>query len=458
MGRVFVAGVGMTAFVKPRNKIPYEEMGLEAGTKALLDAGITYDEVQFAAAGYCYGDSTSGQRVLYQLGMTSIPIVNVNNNCSTGSTALYLARQMVESGSVDCAMAIGWEKMEPGRLGKDVKWPTHTPPLGKALEMMSEVCGSTSAPINCQLFANAAEDYRKKYGGSSDDYAKIAEINHRHSANNPYSQFRDVYTLDQIKASPHYHCGVTKLQCCPTSDGAGAVIVVSEKFLQTHKYLENQIIEIAAQAMATDSVELYSRSPLQIAGYDMTKRAAEQVYKKSGISPKQVQVVELHDCFSANEFISVDALGLCDPGKASELVRNGDITYGGKYVVNPSGGLISKGHPLGATGLAQCSELVWQLRGWTDKRRVPNVRYALQHNVGLGGAVVVTLYKRPDDSIAPQSLSELPKVDGRSRLGYNPADECRSVTMNDIRRVQARASTDYIIKDTAVFKAQQSHM
>ena len=191
---------------------------------------------------------------------------------------------------------------------------------------------------------------------------------------------------------------LTKLQCCPTSDGAGAAILASEAFVKKHG-LQDQAVEILGMAMTTDYASSFDeKSDIKLVGYDMTKKAAQKVYEQSGQGPENVDVVELHDCFSANEMITYEALGLCPEGKAGEFVDSGAQTYGGQVVVNPSGGLISKGHPLGATGLAQCSELNWQLRGQADKRQVDGAKLALQHNLGLGGAAVVTMYRKAEFS------------------------------------------------------------
>jgi acetyl-CoA acetyltransferase len=216
-----------------------------------------------------------------------------------------------------------------------------------------------------------------------------------HSVNNPYSQFRDEYTLEQIKEAPVVYSPLTKLQCCPTSDGAGAAVVCSESFVREHG-LEGQAVEIAGMTMVTDLGSTFDeKSSIKLIGYDMTATAAARVYEQAGVGPLDVDVIELHDCFSANELVTYEALGLCPEGKAGELIDSGAVTYGGEWVVNPSGGLISKGHPLGATGLAQCAELNWQLRGQADARQVAGAKVALQHNLGLGGAAVVTIYKAP---------------------------------------------------------------
>ncbi|XP_018569411.1 non-specific lipid-transfer protein [Anoplophora glabripennis] len=392
MGRVFVIGVGMTKFEKPGKRTDdYPQWGKQAITAALTDANIHMSEVELATAGYVYGDSTSGQRVIYEVGMTGIPIFNVNNNCSTGSSALMLAKELVESGKYNCALALGFEKMERGSLSS--KFMDRSNPMEKHIEAMSNLADIDGSPITAQMFGNAAIEHMKRYGTKAEHFAKIAYKNHKHSINNPYSQFQDEYTLDQILKSPKIYGPLTKLQCCPTSDGAAAAILASETFVRRHG-LERQAVEILAMEMVTDLPSTFlDNSHMKIVGYDMSKTAAERVFRKTNKDPSDVQVVELHDCFSANELITYEALGLCPPGRAGEFIDRGDNTYGGKFVVNPSGGLISKGHPLGATGLAQCSELCWQLRGEAERRQVANAKLALQHNIGLGGAVVVALYQ-----------------------------------------------------------------
>ncbi|XP_030759101.1 non-specific lipid-transfer protein [Sitophilus oryzae] len=392
MVRVFVVGVGMTKFDKPGTKPgDYPDWGKEAILGALKDSGVRIEEVELATAGFVYGDSTSGQRVIYEVGMTGIPIFNVNNNCSTGSSALLLAKELVECGKCQCALAVGFEKMQRGSLGS--VFQDRANPMEKHVEIMSEIADIDASPITAQMFGNAGIEHMKKYGTKPEHFAKVAYKNHKHSVNNPLSQFRDEYSLEQILKSPKVYGPLTKLQCCPTSDGAAAAIIVSEAFVRAHK-LESKAVEILGMEMATDLPSTFKeKSSLKLVGYDMTKLAADRLYKKTNKSPRDIQVVELHDCFSANELLTYEALGLCPPGKAGEFIDRGDNTYGGKYVVNPSGGLISKGHPLGATGLAQCAELSWQLRGEAGPRQVPNAKVALQHNIGLGGAVVVALYQ-----------------------------------------------------------------
>jgi sterol carrier protein 2 len=391
--KVFVVGVGMTKFEKPGSRQwDYPDMAEEAGKKALADAGIAYSEVEQAVAGYCYGDSTCGERAVYTLGLTGIPIYNVNNNCSTGSTALFMAKQFVQGGLAECVLAIGFEKMEKGSLG--IKYTDRTNPMDKHAKLMIETRGFAKAPAAAQFFGNAGREHMERYGTTPEHFAKIGWKNHKHSVNNPYSQFQDEYSLADILAAPMVYEPLTKLQCCPTSDGSGAAILASEAFVRKHG-LQGKAIEIIGQAMTTDYESSFSeRSAIKLVGFDMTKRAAQKVYEQAGIGPENVDVVELHDCFSCNEMITYEGLGLCPEGKGGAFVDSGANTYGGQVVVNPSGGLISKGHPLGATGLAQCAELCWQLRGEAEKRQVPGAKIALQHNLGLGGAAVVTAYRK----------------------------------------------------------------
>lgn len=389
--KVNVIGVGMTKFSKPGSSPEYYEMAKEAGVKALADAGVAYGDVQQAYVGYVYGDSTCGQRAVYELGLTGIPVVNVNNNCSTGSTALWLARQAIEGGMAECVLALGFEKMEKGALG--AKYNDREPPLGKFAQVMNDLQGMNQAPPAAQMFGGAGREYRFQHGTKKETFGKISEKARTHASNNPYALFNQKMSLAEIMASEEVFDPLTRFQCCPPTCGAGAAILCSDEFAKKHK-IKNPVY-IAAQAMTTDYPTTFEpQSMIKMVGFDMTKNAAKQVYEQAGIGPKDINVVELHDCFTANELLTYEALGLCNEGEAEKFIWDGDNTYGGKYVTNPSGGLLSKGHPLGATGLAQCTELVWQLRGQADKRQVEGARIALQHNLGLGGACVVTMYRK----------------------------------------------------------------
>ena len=395
MGRkVFVVGVGMTKFEKPFSKDwDYPQMAKEAGTRALEDAGIAYDKIEQVAVGYCYGDSTAGQRAVYEIGLSGVPIYNVNNNCATGSTALFMAKQLVEGDLADCTLALGFEKMEKGSLG--IKYTDRANPMEWHAKLMIEERGyEPKAPAAPQMFGNAGREHMEKYGTTKEQFAKIGWKNHKHSVNNPYSQFQDEYSLEDILNARMVYEPLTKLQCCPTSDGAGAAILCSEDFVAEHG-LEDKAVEILGMAMATDMPSSFEeKSCIKMVGQDLTRNAAHQAYEQSGLGPEDVDVIELHDCFSCNELLTYEGLGLCEEGQGGELIDSGAVTYGGKWVVNPSGGLISKGHPLGATGLAQCAELNWQVRGEADKRQVEGASVGLQHNLGLGGAAIVAMYRK----------------------------------------------------------------
>ncbi len=381
----------MIPFTKPGKSENYNVMGETAARAALDDAGIDYSLVQQAYAGYVYGDSTAGQAAIYGLGLTGIPVINVNNNCATGSSALFLARQAVASGAVECALAVGFEQMKPGALKR--VWDDRPAPMFRFDDLMTEIQGVHDAPRAAQMFGGAGLSHMEKYGTKPETFAKISVKARKHAANNPNAVFRDLLTEEQVLESPHIFGPLTRYQCCPPTCGAAAAVVCSEEFARKHGLAADVVIE--AQALTTDTPSTFEdRDMMKVVGYDMTAAAAAQVYEAAGIGPEDVQVVELHDCFSANELITYEGLGLTPEGTAEKFILDGDNTYGGRVVTNPSGGLLSKGHPLGATGLAQCAELVWQLRGQAGKRQVEGARIGLQHNLGLGGACVVSIFKK----------------------------------------------------------------
>lgn len=389
---VFVAGVGMIPFAKPGANQSYDVMGAQAIRVALQDAQLDYHEVQQVYAGYVYGDSCSGQRAAYAVGMSGVPVFNVNNNCSTGSTALFLARQAVASGSVDCALAVGFEQMKPGALGSI--FDDRPTPFDRFEEEADALLQVEGVPLALRYFGGAGLAHMQQYGTQLSTFAKIRAKASRHAANNPLALFRQILTEEDVLNAPVMWSGVmTRLMACPPTCGGAAAIVCSEEFAQRHGL--NRSVRIKAQAMTTDKSSTFDAHDMrQLVGVDMTRDAARQVYEQAGVGPQDIQVVELHDCFAHNELLTYEALDLCADGGAEKFVLDGDNTYGGRFVTNPSGGLLSKGHPLGATGLAQCTELVQQLRGNADKRQVAGARLALQHNLGLGGACVVTLYER----------------------------------------------------------------
>jgi acetyl-CoA acyltransferase len=394
--KAYIVGVGMTRFEKPESRDwQYWDMAKEAGSAALADAGVAYGQVQQVPVGYCFQASTAGQRAAYELGLTGVPVYNVNNNCATGSTALMMARQFVEGGLADCVLALGFEKMKRGALGGGGDaGDFSTSPVARHYGVMAAKHGFEMTPPTAQIFGNAAREHMERYGTTEAQLAAVGAKNHRHSVNNPNAQFQDPYTVEEILAAKTIHRPLTKLQCSPTSDGAAAAVVVSERFVVQHG-LHDKAVEIAGQAMATDTEESFaSGSCIDVVGRPMSRAAARQAYGTAGLGIEDVDVIELHDCFSVNELLTYEALGMCPDGASGKLVESGATTYGGRWVVNPSGGLISKGHPLGATGLAQAAELTWQLRGQAGARQVEGARVGLAHNIGLGGAAVVTVLRR----------------------------------------------------------------
>lgn len=391
--KTYVAGVGMIQFTKPGASLSYIEMGAQAIRQALQDAGLDYKYVQQAYAGYVYGDSTSGQSALYEVGLSGIPVINVNNNCGSGSTALYLARQAVESGAVDCALAFGFEQMQPGAL-KD-HWTDRPGTYGKGNDVVNRIfTEGDGMPPALRFFGGAGKEHMEKYGTKMETFAAIRAKASRHAANNPLAVFKKVITTEDVMADQVIFPGVmTRLMACPPTCGGAAAIIVSERFAKKHGLRTD--VTILAQSLVTDTPDAFEPpSLISVVGVGMTQRASQEVYEKAGVGPEDIRVCEMHDCFAQNELLTYEGLGFCPLGGGEKFVLDGDNTYGGQVVVNPSGGLLSKGHPLGATGLAQCYELTHQLRGTAEARQVEGLHHALQHNLGLGGAGIVTLFGR----------------------------------------------------------------
>jgi acetyl-CoA acetyltransferase len=389
--KIVVAGVGMIPFKKPGAAETYPVMGAQAVRIALGNARVGYESIQQAYASYIYGDSTCGQRVLYDVGMTGIPIFNVNNNCASGSSALYLARQAIASGEADIVLVVGFEQMNPGALGSNfLDKPSPTEAFDRQCETL---LGKIEIPTALRLFGGAGLEHMKRFGTPLETFAKIRAKASRHAVHNPMSVFRKVVTADDVMADQAVWPGVmTRLMACPPTCGAAAAVLCSEGYAKKHGL--DARVWIAAQAITTDMPETFESGDMRhVAGYGMSRTAARKVYDAAGIGAEDVDVIELHDCFAHNELLTYEALGLCPEGGAQKFVDDGDNTYGGRFVVNPSGGLLSKGHPIGATGVAQCVELVQQLRGEAEQRQVDGARVALQHNIGIGGAAVVTMYR-----------------------------------------------------------------
>jgi acetyl-CoA acetyltransferase len=305
---VHVAGVGMIPFAKPGASESYDVMATGAVRAALADAGLDYGDVEQAYAGYVYGDSTCGQRALYEVGMTGIPVVNVNNNCSTGSTALFLARQAVAAGAVECALAVGFEQMAPGAIGE--KYTDRPSPFDRFNDETAALVGMPDVPLALRYFGGAGLAHMQKYGTRLETFARIRAKASRHAVNNPLALFRKEVSVDDVMASPMLIPGVmTRLMACPPTCGAAATILVSGAFARGHAM--KLPVRIAAQAMTTDSPSTFeAHDMMRLVGYDMARIAADRVYAAAGIGPEDVDVVELHDCFAQNELISYEALRL----------------------------------------------------------------------------------------------------------------------------------------------------
>ena len=387
-----VVGVGLAPFAKPGASEPYPVVAVAAVRAALRDAGLDYAKIQQAYVGFVYGDTGSGQRALYEVGMTGIPVVNVNNACSTGSTALFLARQAVVFGAAECVLALGFEQMSPGAIG--MMFRDRPTPLDRFDTVTDALVGHGEIPLALRYFGGAGLAHMQQYGTKLSTFAKVRVKASQHAANNPLALFREVVSEEEVLDSPEIWPGVmTRLMACPPTCGAGAAVVCSGAFAE--RYGLDVRVRIRAQAMTTDRPQTFAAGDMrELVGVGMARAAAREAYEQAGVGPEDIDVVELHDCFAQNELLSYEALGLCPPGGAEQFICDGDNTYGGKVVTNPSGGLLSKGHPLGATGLAQCVELVQQLHGSAGARQVAGARLALQHNLGLGGACVVTIYER----------------------------------------------------------------
>ena len=388
MANAIIAGVDMVKFVKPGSQDPYRVMAAKAIRGAVTEAGIDPALIEQAYAAYIYGDTTCGQHALYDVFQTGIPVINVNNACASGSSALFLARQAVKSGVVECALAFGFEEMQKGALGAVYKDREFS--IGRFERVLDDL-EFPAAPAAIRCFGAAADYYIEKYAAKTEIFASVSVKTRSHAVHNPYSLFANTLTVEEVLNSPElYGANLPRLMSCPPTCGAAAAVVCSAAFARRHGIRD--CVEIIGQAMTTDTPETWT-DPISLIGVDMTRRAAYEVYEQTGLGPEDVQVVELHDCFTPNEVITYEALGFCAEGEATGFIADGDNTYGGRFVVNPSGGLMSKGHPIGATGLAQCFELCTQLRGNAGARQVDGAQIALQHNLGLGGAAVVTMYR-----------------------------------------------------------------
>ena len=390
-----IAGVGMVPFARPGKSDPYDVMAERAARAALADARLDYELVDQAVAGYVYADSCAGERALYRVGITGIPITNVNNNCASGSSALFHARQAVLSGEAECVLALGFEEMQPGAL--DRVFPDRADPLERHCDLVAAAMhfgdAERALPPALQLFGAQLEWMATELGVSDEAFAAVSVKARAHARHNPYAIFRDPLTIDQVLAAPTVWGRLRKLYACPPSCGAAAVIVCTPAFARRHGLRDD--VAILAQVMGSDTAtDLDHPNVPDTLGRSATKRVAAIAYDRAGAGPDDIDVAEIHDCFVSNEMITCASLGFCTEEGIEQFVRSGANTYGGKVVVCPSGGLLSKGHPLGATGLAQICELTWHLRNQAGERQVADAHTGLQHNGGLGSALSVTILQR----------------------------------------------------------------
>jgi acetyl-CoA acyltransferase len=376
MREACVVGVGMIRFGRyPDSSV--QELGGQAALLALRDAGVTIRDVQFFACGNLFqANAMVGQRILQQIGQTGIPVINVSNACATGSTAFREAYVAVGSGEYDVALAVGVEQM--GKMGLLTGGPR-----GESVE---GVLGSGLMPA---VFGQAGVEHMRRYGTTVEQFARVSVKNHQHSVHNPLSQYRKAVTLEEVLGARMVAYPNTLYMCCPTGDGAAAAVVVSAA---KARQLGGTPIRILASALTSDP---WTERDLTLPDVStLTRNAARSAYETAGVEPGDLDLVELHDCFATAELLHYENLGLCRDGEAGRLIDEGRTALGGDVPVNASGGLLSKGHPLGATGVANVHEIVTQLRGEAGPRQVEGATVGLAHVIGLGSACTIQILAR----------------------------------------------------------------
>jgi acetyl-CoA acyltransferase len=371
MRDVYVIGAGMIKFGRYPEK-DVAELAAEAALLALKDAGMTIKDIQLLASGNLFqANAMVGQRILQQIGQTGIPIINVSNACATGSTAVREAYFAVGSGEYDVALAVGSEQMgKAGLLGG-----------GGGRESVEGVLGSGLMPA---VFGQAGVEHMRQYGTKMEHFAKISVKNHKHSTKNSLSQYQVEVKLEDVLNARMVAYPNTLYMCCPTGDGAAAAVLVSESVMKRHS---NKPVKIACSVLTSDP---WTPRDLTLPDVNtLTRNAAKIAYEKAGVGPEEVDLVELHDCFATAELLHYENLGLCKDGEAARGVDEGWFEWGGKTPVNVSGGLLSKGHPLGATGVANIYEVVTHLRGQAGARQVDKAKVGMAHVIGLGSACTI---------------------------------------------------------------------
>jgi acetyl-CoA acetyltransferase len=366
MSDVYVVGADLIRFGRYPDRTP-AQLGAEAALLALDDAGLTVHDLDIVYASSTFNAASMiGQQILKQIGQTGIPCVNVSNACASGATAFREAFVAIKSGLYDVALAVGAEKNPKGLLGA----PAGEGPSPEGL------FGSGTTPA---MFAEAGMVHAGRYGTTMEQFARVAVKNHRHSTMNPKAMYQRETPLEEVLSSEMIATPLTKLMCSANVDGAAAAILVSEK--KARQLGLSRAVRVLGSALASDPYQ--ARNPVLLDGDSVTRLAVSKAYEMAGIGPQDLDLVELHDCFATAEILHYENLGLCADGEAGALIDSGETALGGRIPVNVSGGLLSKGHPIGATGIANIVEIVMHLRGEAGPRQVPGARLGLAHVLGF---------------------------------------------------------------------------
>jgi acetyl-CoA acyltransferase len=394
---VWIIGVSMTKFGRYKDK-DLIDLGAEACMTALDDAGASIADMDILASGNLYeANAGVGQRIQKQIGQTGIPVYNVSNACATGATAFRTVYMAIKAGEAQMGLAVGSEQMgKMGMLGagrQARKDEVTFEPSGRFGAVMGTegIIGTNLMP---GTFAQAGMEYAFEHSGVGfAQFAKVAEKNHAHSVLNPLAQYRKRFTLEEIMNGEVIAYPNTLLMCCPTGDGAAAAVLVSEEKLRTlPAEVQRRAVKVAASVMTSDPYVDGGQANADV--NTLTRRAADKAYEISGVDPKDLDLVELHDCFATAELLHYDNLRLCAPGAAGEWIDKGGPWRDGEIPVNVSGGLLSKGHPLGATGIANIYEVSTHLRGEAGDRQIPDAKVGMTHVIGLGSACAIHILER----------------------------------------------------------------
>ncbi|MCX2929876.1 thiolase family protein [Mycobacterium sp. CVI_P3] len=394
-GDVWVVGAAMTKIGRYPDK-DVIDLASEAALDALKDASMDIAVVQLLACSNAY-ESNSGvaQRLQKQIGQTGVPAYNVFNACASGATAVRVATMSIKAGECDVAMAVGAEQMgKMGLLGNRPKGADRKlfQPKGRYGAVLSGE-GRLGTQLMPGVFAQAGSEYARRHGVTAEQFAMVAVKNHQNSVHNPYAQYRKVFTLEEVLNAETIAYPNTLPMCCPTGDGAAAVILVSDQRLATlDPDVRRRAVKLSASILTTDPWTESAQVQPDI--NTLTRNAAAQAYEAAGVGPEDLGLVELHDCFATAELLHYDNLGLCAPGTAGEFIESGGPAATGRTPVNVSGGLLSKGHPIGATGVAGLFEITTHLRGEAGDRQVPGAKVGLAHVIGLGSACGIHILEK----------------------------------------------------------------